>query len=158
MQINARKDPYLAFNFLVEIDGLQVGGFNEVEGLHLKIETITYCEGGGGGTVYHLAGEPRYGCVTLSRGMTTSMDLWDWVLKTVEGEIVPRQVSIVLRNIDPELEETRWNLANAWPREWKAGCFNALKSAFSIESLSLVFGSIKREIGNVKQVKENITA
>ncbi len=33
-----RKDPYLSFRFLVEIDGLVVGGFPEVSGIQAETE------------------------------------------------------------------------------------------------------------------------
>ena len=35
----SRKDPYMAFNFVVEIEGLTVGGFSEVSGLQIETET-----------------------------------------------------------------------------------------------------------------------
>jgi len=41
-----RKDPYAGFNFLVEIDGLLVGGFTEVTGLQVETESHDYREGG----------------------------------------------------------------------------------------------------------------
>jgi len=46
MAVGDRKDPYLAFNFLVEIQGLTVGGFTEVTGLQVEVEVHDYREGG----------------------------------------------------------------------------------------------------------------
>ena len=42
----SRKDPFLSFNFAVEIKGLVVGGFNEVSGLQDETEVQDYREGG----------------------------------------------------------------------------------------------------------------
>ena len=41
-----RVDPLNNYNFQVEIDGIQVGGFSEASGLESTIETIEYREGG----------------------------------------------------------------------------------------------------------------
>ena len=44
--LGQRLDPYLSVNFLVEIEGLVVGGFSKVDGLESTIETQDYVEGG----------------------------------------------------------------------------------------------------------------
>jgi len=35
-----RNDPYVAFNYLIEISGVRAGGFNEVSGLDAEIEPV----------------------------------------------------------------------------------------------------------------------
>jgi phage tail-like protein len=40
-----RTDPYSAFNFLVEIDGVTVAGFSEVSGLTTETDVIEYRTG-----------------------------------------------------------------------------------------------------------------
>ncbi len=145
MAINARSDPYLAFNFSVEIDGLQVAGFTEVSGLRVKIESIPYHEGGGGSAVRQLMGAARYGNVTLSRGVTESAVLWNWMMEAAEGNVVPRQVSIILRKTDPREKETRWTLRNAWPTEWQGASLDAMGKKVTIEKFVVVFEGLKRE-------------
>ena len=46
MPLAARADPYLGFRFLVEIEGLIVGGFSEVSGLQAETEFEEVREGG----------------------------------------------------------------------------------------------------------------
>jgi len=55
-----RKDPYLAFDFLVEIEGLVVGGFTDVTGLQREVEVQDYREGGVNEYVHKLWGPTRY--------------------------------------------------------------------------------------------------
>ncbi len=46
MVVGKRKeDPYLRFRFLLEIDGLIKGGFSDVAGLQVEVETEDYHEG-----------------------------------------------------------------------------------------------------------------
>ncbi|MBI3560634.1 MAG: phage tail protein [Gammaproteobacteria bacterium] len=158
MTLSSRNDPYVAFNFIVEIDGLIVGGFNEIGGLDLQIEYFQYHEGGGAGIVYHLPRKPKYGKITLSRGIGEENVLLDWVLTTAQGEIQPRQVSIILKNIQPEMAQIRWDLANALPKEWSCGVFNAQHSRVAIETLALVFTSLKRETHRVDTIENTYIA
>jgi phage tail-like protein len=41
-----RTDPFLSFNFKVEVDGAPLGGFNEVTGLDIETETEKFMQGG----------------------------------------------------------------------------------------------------------------
>ena len=44
----ARNDPYAAFNFRVEIDGITVAGFSECSGLTTETDHIEYRDRGRG--------------------------------------------------------------------------------------------------------------
>ena len=44
MAVGDRVDPYLSFNFLLEIGGVTIGGFTEVSGLQVEIEVSTLAE------------------------------------------------------------------------------------------------------------------
>ncbi len=43
---STRVDPFLNFNFRVEIDGITRAGFHEVTGLESTIDVVEYREGG----------------------------------------------------------------------------------------------------------------
>ena len=79
MALGSRRDPYLSFNFLVELEGLLVGGFSEVSGLSAEIEIHDYREGGLNDYVHRLAGPVRYpASLVLKRGITDNQALWLW--------------------------------------------------------------------------------
>jgi len=40
-----RRDPYVNFNFLVEINGMIEAGFSEVSGLYIETDIFEYKEG-----------------------------------------------------------------------------------------------------------------
>jgi phage tail-like protein len=54
--LGIRNDPYKAYNFLVEIEGLIVGGFSEVTGMQVEIEVKDYREGGVNEYIHKLPG------------------------------------------------------------------------------------------------------
>ena len=49
-----RKDPYAQFNFVLEINGLDVAGFTEVSGINSESDIIEYREGSDASTVRKL--------------------------------------------------------------------------------------------------------
>ena len=63
-------EPFLAFNFAVEIEGLLVGGFSEVSGLESTIEVEEYREGGVNGFVHKLPGATTHANLVLRHGLT----------------------------------------------------------------------------------------
>src|SRR6266700_7895774 len=58
--LGGRRDPYLSYNFAVEIEGLVAGGFSEVSGLQTEIEVQEYREGGVNEYVHKRAGPAKY--------------------------------------------------------------------------------------------------
>jgi len=74
-----RVDPYLGFNFLVEIGSVVVGGFSEVSGLQAQVQTEEYREGRVNEYSHKLAGPTNYPSnLSLKRGITNADILWLW--------------------------------------------------------------------------------
>jgi phage tail-like protein len=85
--LGVRNDPYTAFNFLVEIESLLVGGFSEVRGLEVETEVEEYREGGVNEYVEKLPGRSRYPSnLTLQRGLTDIETLWRWHQEVIRGK------------------------------------------------------------------------
>ncbi|MEZ4769681.1 MAG: phage tail protein [Caldilineales bacterium] len=139
-----QADPYRSYNFKLEVGGVAQGHFTECSGLNVTIDPISYREAGSQQIIRHLPGPVDYAAVTLKYGVTDSQDLWDWLMKTVEGEIERRNVSIVLLDSQGEGAVMRWNLVDAWPSQWQGAALNAGDTALAIESLTLVFDNLER--------------
>jgi phage tail-like protein len=80
-----RNDPFGAFNFLVEIDGVMKGSFSEVSGLDAEIDPIEYRTGDEDITVRKIPGLRKYSNITLKRGLTLDHSLWDWMKQGLDG-------------------------------------------------------------------------
>lgn len=85
-----------------------------------------------------------YGEVTLSYGLTSSNQLWEWLLSAIQGRVERKNISIVLFDNEGTNEVMRWNLLEAWPTKWQSAGFNALSHEIAIENLSLVFDALER--------------
>ena len=146
MTVGARKDPYKAYNFLVEIDGITRAGFRECSGLDSAQDPIEYREGNEKYlTVRKLTGLVKYSNISLKYGTTSDdEDIWNWRTKAVDGKVERRDVSIVLLN-DEAVEKRRWNLREAWPTKWTGASFNATGNEVAIETLEIAHEGIKRD-------------
>ncbi|MEM7113187.1 MAG: phage tail protein [Chloroflexota bacterium] len=137
-------DPYRAYNFKLDISGLTEGHFTECSGLGVKVTPIKYREGGNNQVVRHIPGPVEYASVTLSYGLTSSRELWDWMLTAVQGRVERKNVSILMLDSEGSNEVMRWNLNDAWPSEWRGAPLDAMSREIAIESLTLVFDTLER--------------
>jgi phage tail-like protein len=143
-QTGARLEPYRAYNFKLEIQGVTEGHFTECSGLGAKVDVISYREGGNQ-NIYRLSGQVSYADITLRYGVTDSTELWAWFTKAMSGVVERRNISIVLMDNNCSTEKIRWNLENAWVSEWRGAPLDALAQEVAIETVTIVFESLKRD-------------
>ncbi|MFY9270316.1 MAG: phage tail protein [Candidatus Manganitrophaceae bacterium] len=143
MATGSRTDPYRAYNFLVEIDGITQAGFQECGGLDVTTDPIDYREGTDPNHVRKLPGLNKYSPITLKRGITDSDELWKWRKTVIDGKVERKNGSIVLLD-DTGTEKIRWNFANAWPSKWSGPSFNATGNSVAVESLELTHEEVKK--------------
>jgi phage tail-like protein len=135
--VPARRDPFKNYSFLVEIDGIASSAFKSVTGLAAEAEVIEYREGSDPvSSSRKLPGRVRYPNVRLSRGLTTSRDLWDWWETVVNGTVERRNVAITLLD-DSRTPVLRWLLREAWVAKFEAPEFDASKNEVAIETIEL---------------------
>lgn len=134
-----RVDPFLVQNFLVEIDGVTTAAFSEVSGIDVSTDPIDYREGNATeNAVRKLPGLNKFANITLKRGMTKDLSLWNWMQNTLTGTVQRTSVSIVLLDEDRN-PVWRWNLANAWPCKWAGPDLNAQSNDVAIETLEICY-------------------
>ena len=131
-----RNDPYSAFNFLVEIDGVISAGFSECSGLTSETDIIEYRNGDEDITVRKLPGLKKFTNISLKRGYTQSKELWDWRKKVMDGQTERQPGAIVLLD-EARREALRWTFQQGWPSKWEGPAFNAKNNEVAIETLEI---------------------
>src|SRR4051812_3660595 len=116
MAISGRRDPYRAYNFLLEIDGITRAGFRECSGLDVSADPIGDREESEGHTVRKLPGLVKYANISLKRGVTDDAELWRWCKKAIDGEVERKNGSIILVD-DAGAEKVRWNFPRGLAHE-----------------------------------------
>lgn len=140
-----RDNPYLNFNFIVDIGAGDELGFSEAEVTSGEIEVIEYREGADRvNTARKLPGLAKYPNVTLKRGITGSTDLFEWWKSVRDGQVVRRNVTITL--LDEQRQAVyRWLLRSAWPVKIEGPTLNASGNEVAIETLELAHEGLEIE-------------
>jgi phage tail-like protein len=138
-----RNDPYLNFNFRVEIDGVESAGFRDVELPEGRIEAVAYREGTDKTSAARLLpGRVEYGRLVLRRGFAGNPDLFQWWQAVLQGNLDRKNVSVVL--LDEQRQEVaRWQLRRAWPAKLDPGSLHGLGNEVVIETLELAHEGIE---------------
>ena len=142
----ARQTPYGAFNFLVEIDGQEFGGFSDVSGLSSDITVAEYRNGND--RVNHVRKVPgmhKISDVTLKRGIVNSTDLWAWVKQTRTASVgAQRAVTVTLLD-EARNAVQRWLLRGVIPMKY-SGPSLAAKGGGDVAMEELVLSAEDFEI------------
>jgi phage tail-like protein len=132
-----RRDPLLAFNFQVEIEGIVTAGFSECSGLQAEIETLPYSEGGVNEFEHQFWGRSKYPRLVLKRGLTQIDGLWDWYQDVAQGTVQRKNGTIYL--LDPQHQQSlAWHFMQALPVKWAGPELRADSATVAFESVELV--------------------
>ncbi len=144
-----RKDPVRGFNFRLEIDGIDRGGFREVSGLDTSQDPVEYREGNEKPlTVRKLPGLVKYANIVLKWGIIADdPQLWQWRISVTQGKIAKdklrKNLSIVLLDDTGAEEVRRWNVRDAWPAKWTGPSFNATGNEVAVDTLELAHEGVE---------------
>lgn len=136
-----RIDPYLAFNFVVEIEGVVVAGFTDVTGLSIETQVERKTFGGQNHREYTFFTQTKYTDITLKHGVTSDECLWNWYKEVINGQIHRKDGSIfLLDNLgNPKVW---WDFLEACPIKWEGPTFSSTSSSVAAETLVLTHNGI----------------
>lgn len=140
-------DPLLGFHFAVEVQGIINGYFTECSGLGSEHEVVEHKIVKEGVTIVRkLPGRLKWGDITLKRGITANMDMWDWRKQVEDGKVAKarRDGSIIM--FDDEFKEVaRWNFVAGWPSKVNGPSPKSDGNEVGIEELIIVHEGIVRK-------------
>ncbi len=142
-----REDPLLGFNFALDLSGTVAGYFTEVSGIGSENEVIEQkvVTGKGVEVILRIPGRLKWGDIVLKRGITSSMDLWNWRRQVEEGKVKDARKNGSIVMFDRELKEVaRWNFVNAWPSKITGPSPKSDSNEIGIEELTIVHEHIER--------------
>lgn len=134
------KDPQVVHHFALEVQGIEAATFREASGFSSSSEVIENREVGAGGKQF-LSKQPgniKWADITLKRGITDSLDLYDWRQLVVDGRIdeARKDGSIVTYAADGA-EISRFSFVRGWPKEWKGPDVNATNNDVAVEEITI---------------------
>lgn len=145
--------PFTTFNFKINLrlpkgdEELCEASFAECDGLEMSIEPKTIREGGNNGRQIHLMGPVSYGQLSLKRGMTDNIDLWDWFEQVRQDHSLRASGEVLVLSSDREGETMRFNLTGCLPIKLKAPALAAADGGIAIEEMQIAYASLERVTG-----------
>lgn len=143
----ANTDPLVSAWFGVEFQNQVVGAFRECSGLGSENEVVEYKASGQKGeyVVKKVPGRMKWNNITLKRGITDAMDMWDWRKLVEEGKIddARKNGAIVMFNQQGD-SIARWEFINAWPSKLTGPTANAGNNEVAIEEMEITHEGYKR--------------
>jgi phage tail-like protein len=142
-----REDPLVGCQFSLEIQGVIKGYFTEVSGLGSEHEIVEHkvVDESGHDMVMKIPGRLKWSDITLKRGITSSMDVWDWRKQVEDGDVQGARKNGSVVMYDQSFSQiARWNFSNAWPSKVSGPSLNAQNNEFGIEEMVVVHEGIER--------------
>ena len=143
----SREDPLVSFNFKLELDSLQEdASFTEISGMGSETETAEQkVVSNGLEVILKVPGRLKWGDITLKRGITSNMDLWDWRKKIEDGDVKGARTNGSVVMMDQQGNDVaRWDFENAWPSKISGPAVKSDGNDFGIEEMTVVHEYIKR--------------
>ncbi|MFO7540344.1 MAG: phage tail protein [Chloroflexota bacterium] len=142
-----REDPLVGFHFGIEIQGIVSGYFTECSGLGSEQEVIEHkvTTEAGQEIVMKLPGRLKWDNIVLKRGITSSMDIWDWRKQVEDGDVDDARHNGSVMMYDQHLDVVaRWNFENAWPVKVSGPQPKADSNEIGVEELTIAHEYIVR--------------
>jgi phage tail-like protein len=143
----SREDPLVGFHFMIDVGGKITGYFTECSGLGSESEIIEQkvVNEKGVEVVVKIPGRLKWGDITLKRGITSSLDLWNWRKQVEEGDVKGARTNGSIVMFDQALaEKARWNFLNGWPSKISGPAPKSDSNEISLEELTIVHEYITR--------------
>jgi phage tail-like protein len=140
--------PFTNFNFAVQIkvegvaEQICDAAFAECDGLEMTMDVKTIREGGNNGKQIRLTGPMTFGQVTMKRGMTANLELWDWFNLMLTNPSLRANAEVVIFAPDGETERARFLLSRCVPVKLKSPPLNAKDGAVAIEEFQLAYENL----------------
>ena len=136
----ADPDPLVSAFFTIDFGGSVKGAFRECTGLGSENEVVEYKASGDKGKfiMKKVPGRMKWNNITLKRGITDAMDMWQWRKQVEEGKVdqARKNGSIVMYN-QQNAAIARWDFVQAWPNKLTGPAANATNNEVGIEELEI---------------------
>ncbi len=145
MPTGKRNDPYRNFRFRVVIDGIQIAAFSDATIPDISTEAVEYREGTDAPHSRKLSGLTKFGNVTLKRGLTDTLDLYNWRKAVVQKGALNNRRSLSIILVDEEgNDKAQWDIIEAWPIKYDVSALSAKGNEVSIENIELAHEGVSR--------------
>jgi phage tail-like protein len=141
------SDPILGQSFYLDIQGAVSGYFTQCNGLTSSNEVIVdkSVDITGRTRIRKIPGPISYGNITLSKGITSSLELWKWIGAVADGKINDERKNGTISLVDPMgTVVASWTITAAWPVRVTGPSLSADGGKVGVEELELAIEGFTR--------------
>ncbi len=141
------SDPLIGFNFMLEITGKIAGYFTECGGIGSEHEIIEHkvVDESGHEIIRKIPGRMKYTDVTLKRGITSDMQIYNWRKDVENGKLDKARTNCSIVMMDREYKDVaRWDFVNAWPSKVTGPALKSDSNEIGIEEVVIVHEGLTR--------------
>jgi phage tail-like protein len=142
-----RRDPIGSMRFDVDVGDWIHGSFRECSGMGSETELIESKESMVGGHMQYVKvpGALKWENITLKRGVTDDMQIWNWRKKVEEGDVNGARTNGTITMYDSQNQSiATWTFDYGWPQKVSGPTFNATTNEIGIEELVIVHEGLRR--------------
>ena len=139
--------PLIGFHFSLELQGKVKGYFTECSGIGSEHEVAEHkvVSPSGQQIVMKIPGRLKWNDITLKKGITSAMDIWDWRKQVEDGQVEAARCNGSITMLDQTLSPVaQWDFNRAWPTKVSGPTPKSDSNDISIEELTITFEYIKR--------------
>jgi phage tail-like protein len=145
---DTQKDPLVSAWFGLEFQGVVTGAFRECTGLGSENEVVEYKASGAKGeqVIKKVPGRLKWNNITLKRGITDSMDMWEWRKLVEKGDMKAARKNGTVTMFNQKNEPiAKWDFVNAWPSKLTGPGANAGNNEVAIEEMEITHEGYERK-------------
>ncbi len=142
------EDPLLGFNFMLQLEGAVAGYFAECSGIGSEHEVVEQkvVDKQGHEMVRKIPGRLKFTDVTLKRGITSDLKIWEWRDLAVQGKVKDARKNCTITMLSREYKPVAvWHFTNAWPSKVTGPSLKADSNEIGVEEVTIVHEGLFRE-------------
>jgi phage tail-like protein len=139
--------PLVGFHFSLELQGKIAGYFTECSGIGSEHEVVEHkvVTADGHQVVMKIPGRLKWENVTLKKGITGDMDMWNWRKDVEDGKVEDSRRNGMITMYDQTLKAVaQWEFTRAWPCKLSGPQPKADSNEIGIEEITIAHEYIKR--------------
>jgi phage tail-like protein len=144
----SREDILVGFHFALDIQKTVMGYFTECSGIGSETEVATskVVNEKGVQVVLKVPGRLKWGDITLKRGLTSNMELWNWRKLVEDGDVKKARKNGTITMFNQQLKPVAiWEFKNAWPSKISGPSPKADSNDLVVEEITIVHEYITRK-------------
>lgn len=134
-----------ANGFIVTVDGIQIPKVNEVSGLKAEVDKIELKQQTSDGkyVVRQLIGRPKAGEFTVTRGLTDSKTITDWLKTVTQGDVAGARKTASVQLLDFAGAPIKtYNFVNCWVKQVEVNALKAGAAEQATEKFTICYDEV----------------